>query len=85
MHLLFGAAALWQARTASGARSCLMIGGAFYLAFWVHGLIINRDSAANFLPVNNDSNWLHLILGLAMTSMAVFLTRRPGPGQPKTQ
>jgi hypothetical protein len=75
VHLLFGLAGLALARTASGARSYLIGGGAVYLVLWLYGLVINHDSAANFVPVNSADNWLHLLLGIGMIALGVFTTR----------
>jgi hypothetical protein len=76
VHLLFGAAGLALARTASGARMYLVGGGAVYLVLWLYGLVIDKDSAANFVPVNNADNWLHFVLGAGMIALGVLLARR---------
>ncbi|MEU0336749.1 DUF4383 domain-containing protein [Streptomyces sp. NPDC006193] len=79
VHLLFGVAGLALARTASGARTYLLAGGAIYLVLWLYGLLIDRNSAANFVPVNTADNWLHLLLGLGMIALGVLLTRDRAP------
>ncbi|WP_182878970.1 DUF4383 domain-containing protein [Microbispora sp. H10949] len=76
VHLLFGVAGVTLARTWSGARSYLIGGGAVYLVLWLYGLLVGHDSAANFVPVNNADNWLHLFLGLGMAALGFLLTRR---------
>ncbi|MFH8798051.1 DUF4383 domain-containing protein [Streptomyces sp. NPDC017936] len=76
VHLAFGLAGLALARTASQARLYLLAGGAVYLVLWLYGLIIDYDSAANFVPVNTADNWLHLLLGLGMIALGALLTRR---------
>ncbi len=76
VHLLFGAAGLAMARTVSGARTYLIGGGAIYLVLWLYGLVIDHESAANFVPVNSADNWLHLFLGLGMIALGVLTTRR---------
>ena len=75
VHLLFGAAGIAMARTRSGAKNYLLWGGVVYLVLWIYGLIIEHDSNANFVPVNDADNWLHLVLGLAMVALALLLTR----------
>lgn len=50
VHLLFGVAGYLMARTVPAARSYLIGGGIIYLALWVYGLVIDFDSAANFIP-----------------------------------
>jgi Domain of unknown function (DUF4383) len=76
VHLLFGVAGLALARTASGARAYLIGGGAIYLVLWLYGLVIDHDSAANFVPVNTADNWLHLVLGIGMIGLGLALSRR---------
>src|SRR5918995_1684557 len=51
VHLLFGAAGIALARTASGARTYLVGGGVVYLVLWVYGLLVSERSSANFVPV----------------------------------
>ncbi|WP_309072816.1 DUF4383 domain-containing protein [Arthrobacter sp.] len=75
VHLLFGAAGLAMARTAAGARNYLIYGGAVYLILWIYGLVIDQDSAANFVPVNGADNWLHLLLGVGMIALGLLLSR----------
>ena len=82
VHLLFGVAGLAMARTIAGARAFLVGGGAIYLVLWLYGLIVDHQSAANFVPLNNADNWLHLLLGLGMISLGLLTTRGPAsPGQ----
>lgn len=75
VHLLFGVAGLVLGRTVTGARTYLVGGGAIYLVLWLYGLVIDHDSTANFIPVNNADNWLHLFLGLGMIALGILTTR----------
>ncbi|MHA7224337.1 DUF4383 domain-containing protein [Arthrobacter sp. RHLT1-20] len=75
VHLLFGAAGLLLARTATGARSFLLYGGVIYLVLFVFGLVVPGDSAANFVPLNGFDNILHLLLGVGMVALALILTK----------
>jgi hypothetical protein len=75
VHLLFGVAGLALARTWDGARNYLLGGGVVYLVLWLYGLLIDKGSAANFVPVNSADDWLHLILGLGMIALALVLSR----------
>ncbi|UOX89985.1 DUF4383 domain-containing protein [Amycolatopsis sp. FBCC-B4732] len=77
VHLLFGVVGLASARTARGARTFLIGGGAVYLVLWLYGLVIDHGSDANFVPVNTADNWLHLGLGVAMIALGL-LTARAG-------
>lgn len=75
VHLAFGIAGLAMARTISGAKAYLIGGGIIYAVLWLYGLIIDRDSAANFVPVNMAVNWLHLLLAVGMIALGVLLGR----------
>jgi hypothetical protein len=76
VHLLFGVAGIALARSRQGAKNYLVYGGAVYLVLWLYGLLVGHDSSANFVPVNNADNWLHLVLGLGMIALGVLLSRR---------
>ncbi|MFJ8692978.1 DUF4383 domain-containing protein [Streptomyces roseolilacinus] len=78
VHLLFGLAGILMSRVASTARTFLIGGGVVYLILWIYGLIIDHDSAANFVPVNTADNWLHFVLGVSMIALGVLLTRGSG-------
>jgi len=75
VHLLFGIAGLALARTWEGARTYLIGGGVIYLVLWIYGLLIDRESGANFVPINTADNWLHFLLGVGMIGLGVALTR----------
>ena len=81
VHLLFGVAGLALARTADGSFAFLVGGGLIYLVLWIYGLVIDHDSNANFVPLNDADNWLHLGLGVAMLAVGLVLKpqRQPGP------
>ncbi|MBQ1075493.1 DUF4383 domain-containing protein [Micromonospora sp. C31] len=80
LHLGFGLAGLLLARSVAGARIFLAGGGALYLGLWLYGLAIDRESAANFIPVNDADNWLHLALGFGMLALGLMLSNRVGTG-----
>ena len=75
--LVFNAPDLGLAVTASwsGARAFLVGGGAVYLVLWLYGLLIDQDSNANFVPLDDADNWLHLALGLGMVALGIGLGR----------
>lgn len=81
IHLLFGIVGLYLARTVTGAVGFLIGGGVVYLVVWIYGLIIDFDSGANFVPLNDADNWLHLILGVAMAGVGLALQRLPARGK----
>ncbi len=76
VHLLFGVAGFLAARTASGAKAYLIGGGAVYLVLWLYGLVIDKASDANFVPLNAADDWLHFVLGIGMIGLGVALGRR---------
>ncbi len=80
VHILFGVAGLALSRTAPEARTFLVGGGALYLVLWLYGLIIDKDSGANFIPVDPADDWLHFVLGLGMIALGLVLSRERAPG-----
>jgi hypothetical protein len=85
VHLLFGIVGLAVGRTYSGAKSFLVGGGLVYLVITVYGALVDRGSDANFIPVNEADNWLHLGLGLAMVGLGFALAQHDEVEQPGTQ
>ena len=79
VHLLFGVVGLALARSWNGARGFLIGGGAVYLALWIYGLVVDKMSDANFVPLNTADDWLHFILGLGMIGLGVVLGRQRAP------
>jgi hypothetical protein len=75
VHILFGLAGIALARTLSGARAFLVGGGVIYLVLWIYGLVIDRASDANFVPLNDADNWLHLALGAGMVALGLLVGR----------
>lgn len=70
VHLLYGFIGVAMSRYAMGARHFLLWGGVIYLLLWVYGLVVEYESAANFVPLNDANNWLHLGLGVTMVGLA---------------
>ena len=73
VHLTFGVIGVAASRTAAGARTFLLGAGVTYLVLTVYGVLVDQNSAANFVPVNPAGNVLHLGLGLGMAAAAVVL------------
>jgi hypothetical protein len=66
VHLLFGVAGLALARTWDGARSYLLGSGVIYSVLFVYGLLVSGGSDANFVPMNNADDALHLALAVGL-------------------
>ena len=78
VHLLF-AVGLVAAVRASLSTIYLIGGGVGYLGVAAYGFIVDHDSDANFLPLNDADNWLHVGLSLGMIVLGVVgaaLTRQ---------
>lgn len=83
VHLLFGVAGLVLSRRADTAKAFLVGGGVIYLVLWIYGLLIDKDSAANFVPLNTADNWLHFVLGVGMIALGLLLSRTPAATAPR--
>ncbi|MDQ4089318.1 MAG: DUF4383 domain-containing protein, partial [Actinomycetota bacterium] len=59
----------------SWSRAYLIGGGIGYLGVVLYGLIVDQESDANFLPLNDADNLLHLGLSLAMIALGIIGTR----------
>jgi hypothetical protein len=70
VHLLFGVG-IFMAATPEGARTYLIGAGAIYLVLFVLGIV----GGADWVPVNDADNWLHLGLGVGMLGAGFALTR----------
>lgn len=79
LHLAVGAAGYFLARSYSGARAYLLVGGAVYLALWLYGVLVEHGSRAHVLPLNSADQWLHLGLGAVMLLLAVTLAGQHDP------
>ncbi|MCK2243433.1 MULTISPECIES: DUF4383 domain-containing protein [unclassified Crossiella] len=69
VHLAFGLAALVLARSTRGAALYLIGGGLLLLMLWFYGLVVSDHSPANFLPLNEADDWLHLLLALGLGTL----------------
>src|ERR1700712_3422171 len=75
VHLLFGVVGIALSRRNEAARLYLVGGGVIYLVLWIYGLVIDKMSDANFVPLNTADNWLHFALGVGMIGLGVVLGR----------
>ncbi len=76
VHLLFGIAGIAMARAWDTARTYLLGAGIIYVVLFVYGLFVGADDDANFVPMNDADDWLHLVLGVAMVGLGFALGRR---------
>lgn len=83
VHLLFGVAGVLLSRTNEGSRNYLIGGGVIYLVLWLYGLIIDKGSSANFVPLNSADDWLHFGLGVGMIGLGVALSRNLRTAAPR--
>ncbi|MFD0857187.1 DUF4383 domain-containing protein [Actinomadura adrarensis] len=81
VHLLFGVAGIALSRTAATARWFLIGGGVIYLLLWLYGLFIDKESGANFVPLNSADDWLHFVLGVGMIALGFLLGRSARTGR----
>jgi len=75
VHLGFGVAGLIMARTSRLAVTFLVGGGIIYLVLWLYGVLVDKASSANFVPMNTADDWLHLVLGAGMVAVGLLLGR----------
>ena len=76
VHLLFGIAGLALSRTHDGARTFLIGGGAIYAVLFLYGILIDKESSANFIGINSAADVLHLALAVTMLGAGLILGRR---------
>ena len=76
LHLLLGVAGIALARRPSDARAFLLGGGAAYLVLFLYGLVVDKDSQANFVPLDTADDWLHVVLGVGMIALRRLPSRR---------
>ncbi|HEU4807659.1 MAG TPA: DUF4383 domain-containing protein [Homoserinimonas sp.] len=75
VHLLFGIVGVAVARTARASRQYLIWGGVVYFVLWLYGLFVPHESMANFVPMNDGDDWLHLVLAIGMVALGLLLGR----------
>ena len=58
------------------SRLFFFVGGVVLAFFGVYGLVVDRSSAQNFLPLNGAASWLRLGLAVVMLITGVVLSLR---------
>ena len=74
VHLLFGIAGVAMSRTWDSARTYLVGSGVIYVVLFIYGLLVSAGSDANFVPINNADDILHLVLAIALLG-SWYITR----------
>lgn len=83
VHIALGLLALAVAGSASGARNyCLGI-GLLYLLLSIWGFVDSDGILLGILPVNNEDNFLHLILGLVGVAAGAATPTAATPSRPR--
>jgi Domain of unknown function (DUF4383) len=77
VHILFGAGIL-MARTHEGALNYLLGAGVIYVVLFVYGLFVGNTSDANFVPINNADDVLHIAAAVGLLG-AYFVSRGKSP------
>jgi hypothetical protein len=70
VHALFGVG-IFMAATPSGARTFLIGSGAIYVLLFLLGIV----GGADWVPINDADNWLHLALAVGLLGLGFGLTR----------
>lgn len=78
VHLAFGVVGIVISRGPLRARNFLLYGGFVYAALFFYGIVIDYQSAANFVPFDDADNVLHFVLAAGMIALSVLLDRGPG-------
>ncbi len=78
VHLAFGVAGLLMAKTPLRARNYLFYGGLVYAALFFYGVVVDYESKANLVPLDDADNVLHFVLAAGMLLLSFLLDRGPG-------
>jgi hypothetical protein len=76
VHLLFGVAGLWAATQARLVAPVLLGSAAIYGVLTIYGIVIDKESDANFVPLNSADNWLHLVLTAGLAGLGFYVNKR---------
>jgi hypothetical protein len=76
LHLLLGIAGILAWRRWTWARTYLLLGGLAYALLAAYGALVEHDADANFVPLNDADDWLHLGLAAVMIILGLALTPR---------
>ncbi|QBJ94943.1 DUF4383 domain-containing protein [Rhodococcus sp. ABRD24] len=74
-HIVAGAVGLAMSRTLAAAEMFLISAGLLSVLHGVYGLVIDAETASNFMPIDEVGNWLHLVVGVGLVFLGVALPR----------
>ncbi|CAM3240530.1 DUF4383 domain-containing protein [Prescottella defluvii] len=74
-HIVTGVVGLAMSRTLAAAEMFLIGAGFLSAMLAVYGLVIDAETASNFMPIDTAGNWLHLLAGVALVFLGVALPR----------
>ncbi|QCQ93877.1 DUF4383 domain-containing protein [Rhodococcus sp. SGAir0479] len=74
-HIATAIVGLAMSRTLAAAEMFLLGSGALGVLLGVYGLVIDTDTASNFMPVDYAASWLHLVAGVTLVFLGVALPR----------
>ncbi|PTR32104.1 uncharacterized protein DUF4383 [Rhodococcus sp. OK519] len=75
-HIAAGAVGLAMSRTLAAAEMFLIGSGLLAVLLAVYGLVIDAETGSNFMPIDYESSWLHLLAGVTLVFLGVALPRR---------
>ena len=81
IHVAYGVVGLIVASRPRPAALYLLVGGIVYGVVWLYGLLVEKNSNANFVPLNTADNWLHFVLFVAMVALGAVGLRRLQAGR----
>lgn len=76
VHLLFGVGGLLAATQARFVAPFLYASAAVYGVLTVYGVVVDKASGENFIPINSADNWLHLVLTVGMAALGWVVHQR---------
>jgi hypothetical protein len=76
VHILFGIAGLVAARNARDVPTFLFGAAVVYAVLTIYGVVIDKESGANFVPLDSADNWLHLVLTIALAGLGLAVRKR---------
>ena len=48
---------------------------AIYALLTIYGIVVDKESSANFVPLDSADNWLHLVLTVALAGLGFYVKR----------